>query len=229
MTAAIEPNWPLFGLQIRSQRLVLRLPTDEDLVGLIAVARAGIHPEGTMPFGVAWSTITSPAFERSFLQHQWGMRAGWSPEAWQLNLLVELDGAPIGSQSIHARDFAIHGTVDTGSWIGRAWQGRGLGTEMRLAILAFAFEGLGARVAESAAFLDNAASNRVSRKVGYEENGRGSLAPEGVARETQRFRMTVEGWRSQPRPAVEIKGLDACLAQFGVEAGARTGSAGERM
>lgn len=53
MTAAIEPNWPLFGLRIRSQRLVLRLPTDEDLVRLIAVARAGIHPEGSMPFGVA--------------------------------------------------------------------------------------------------------------------------------------------------------------------------------
>ena len=45
-------------------------------------------------------------------------------------------------------------------------------------------------VAESSAFLDNAASNGVSRSLGYEENGLGRLAPEGVARETAKFRMT---------------------------------------
>jgi RimJ/RimL family protein N-acetyltransferase len=129
--------------------------------------------------------------------------------------MAELDGLAIGAQSIHAQEFAIHRTVDTGSWIGRAWQGRGLGTEMRGAVLAFAFEGLGAQAAESSAFLDNTASNRVSRKLGYEENGRGSLAPEGVARETQRFRMTVETWRSRARPAVTIEGLEACRAWFG--------------
>ena len=56
---------------------------------------------------------------------------------------------------------------------------------MRAAVLAFAFDGLGAQVAESSAFLDNAASNAVSRALGYEENGFGSLAPQGVARDTQ--------------------------------------------
>ena len=130
--------------------------------------------------------------------------------------MVELDGVPIGSQSIHARDFAVFRTVDTGSWLGRAYQGRGLGTEMRAAVLSFAFDGLGAQVAESSGFLDNAASNRVSRKLGYEENGRGSLAPEGIARETQRFRMTAEAWRSRPRPPVTIEGLDACRELFGI-------------
>jgi RimJ/RimL family protein N-acetyltransferase len=117
-----------------------------------------------------------------------------------LNLLVELDRAPIGSQSVHADRFSVIRTIDTGSWLGRPYQGRGLGTEMRAAVLAFAFDGLGAEVAESAAFPDNAASNRVSRKLGYEENGRGRLAPEGVARETQRFRMTVDSWRSDRDP-----------------------------
>jgi len=218
MTAAaiaLADAWPLFGLRIRSQRLVMRLPTESDLLALMAVARAGIHPEGEMPFGVAWSTAASPAFERGFLQHHWGMWAHWAPEAWALNLLVELDGAPIGSQSVHAQQFSTFRTVDTGSWLGRDFQGRGLGTEMRAAVLAFAFDGLGAEVAESSAFLDNAASNRVSRKLGYEDNGRGRLAPEGIARETQRFRMTVEGWRSRPRPTVAIDGLDACRELFG--------------
>jgi len=211
----LSAAWSLFGLRIRSERLVLRLPTDDDLVELMAVAKAGIHPPGEMPFGVAWSTAPSPAFERGFLQHHWGLRASWSPESWQLNLLIELDGRPIGSQSVHATQFATMRTVDTGSWLGIAYQGQGFGREMRAAVLAFAFDGLGAQIALTEALLDNAASNGVSRSLGYEENGRGTLAPEGVARGTQRFRMTVERWRARPRPPIEIQGLDPCLAMFG--------------
>jgi RimJ/RimL family protein N-acetyltransferase len=212
---ALVDAWPLFGLRIRSDRLVMRLPTESDLLKLVAVAKAGIHPVGEMPFGIAWSTLPSPEYERGFLQHHWGMWSRFAPEAWGLNLMVELDGVPIGSQSVHADRFSVLRTVDTGSWLGRPYQGRGLGTEMRAAVLAFAFDGLGAEVAESAAFLDNAASNRVSRKLGYEDNGRGSLAPEGVARETQRFRMTLESWRSRPRPPVTLEGLEACRQMFG--------------
>jgi RimJ/RimL family protein N-acetyltransferase len=217
MTAGLDALWPLFALRIRSERLVLRLPTDNDLVRLIEVARAGIHPPDEMPFGIAWSTAASPAFELGFLQHHWGLRAAWSPESWQLNLLIEQDGEPIGSQSIHAERFAVMRTVDTGSWLGRGYQGRGFGREMREAVLALAFDGLGALVATTEAFLDNAPSNGVSRSLGYAENGRGSLAPEGVARETQRFRMTLEDWRSRPRGPVSFEGVDACLPLFGVE------------
>jgi RimJ/RimL family protein N-acetyltransferase len=209
--------WPLFGLRLRTDRLVLRLPVDGDLVRLLNLAKAGIHDPGTMPFGVAWSTVPSPAFERAFMQHHWGMRGSWSSDQWFLNLLVEWEGDPIGSQSIDATDFAVERTIHTGSWLGRAFQGRGFGKEMRSAVLGFGFDGLGARLATTEAFLDNAASNGVSRSLGYEPNGLGSLAPEGVARETQRFRMTAESWRSRPRPAVTIEGLDACRAMFGAE------------
>jgi RimJ/RimL family protein N-acetyltransferase len=215
---ALTSAWPLFGLRIRSQRLVLRLPGDDDLERLMAVAKAGIHPPDVMPFGIAWSTVPSPAWERGFLQHHWGLRARWTPDAWQLNLMIELDGAPIGSQSIHAERFSVLRSVDTGSWLGREFQGKGYGREMRAAVLAFAFDALGARLATTEAFLDNLASAGVSRSLGYEENGRGSLAPEGVARETQRFRMTEERWRSRPRSPIVIDGLDPCLSMFGVEA-----------
>jgi RimJ/RimL family protein N-acetyltransferase len=218
MTArtTIADAFPLFGLRVRSERLEFRLPTEDELLELMDVARAGIHPPGEMPFGVAWTTVPSPEFERGFLGYHWGNRAGWTPESWVLDLAVWLDGRPIGSQGMHARRFAELRTVGTGSWLGRDFQGRGYGTEMRSAILALAFDGLGAEVAESEAFLDNVASAGVSRALGYDDNGRGRLAPEGVARETQRFRMTVEGWRSRPRPPVAIEGLDACLAMFGI-------------
>ena len=207
--------WPLFGLRLRSERLILRLPTEDELIDLMALARAGIHPADEMPFGVAWSTLPSPAFERGFMQHHWSMRGTWSPEHWFLNLAVDLEGVLIGSQSIGGEGFAVHRTVATGSWLGREFQGRGYGREMRAAVLGFAFDGLRARVAETSAFLDNAASNAVSRSLGYEENGYGSLAPEGVARVTQRFRMTAEGWRARPRPPMTVEGLEACRELFG--------------
>jgi RimJ/RimL family protein N-acetyltransferase len=211
----LKSAWPVFGLRIRSEHLVLRLPTDGDLPAFIDLAKAGIHPPDEMPFGVAWSVIPSPAFERGFVQHHWLMRATWTPEAWTLNLMVEMDGRAIGTQTLAAKDFAIHRTVDTGSWLGRAYQGRGFGKEMRSAVLSLAFDGLGARFAESSAFLDNLASGGVSRALGYADNGRGALAPQGVSRETQRFRMTADDWRSRPRPAVEIDGLEACRELFG--------------
>jgi RimJ/RimL family protein N-acetyltransferase len=215
MTARLEPFWPLFALRIRTERLILRLPTDDDLAELITLAKAGIHPPDEMPFGMAWSTVPSPAFELNFLQYYWSRRAGWSAESWELNLMTELDGVVIGTQSLHADRFSVMRTVDTGSWLGLAHQGKGFGREMREAVLALAFEGLGARVATTEAFLDNAASAGVSRSLGYVENGRGALAPEGVARETQRFRMTLETWRSRPRSPVTFEGLDDCLSMVG--------------
>jgi len=217
MTAetTLTDAWPLFGLRLRTERLVLRPPTELDVLPLIALGRAGIHPPDEMPFAVAWSTTSSPEFERGFLQHFWKSRGTWSPDHWFLNFMVEWGSRPIGSQSLDAEAFTIHRTVATGSWLGLEFQGRGFGKEMRAAVLGLAFDGLGARVAESSAFLDNAASNGVSLALGYEENGFGSLAPQGVARVTQQFRMTAERWRSRPRPPLTIEGLDACREMFG--------------
>jgi RimJ/RimL family protein N-acetyltransferase len=212
---SLSDAWPLYGLRLGSERLVLRLPTDAELLTLMDIARGGIHPPEGMPFGVAWSALPSPAFERGFIQYHWGLRARWTPADWELGLMTELDGRPIGSQSVSAKEFAIHRTVATGSWLQREYQGQGFGKEMRAAILGLAFDGLGALFAETSAFLDNAPSNAVSRSLGYEENGRGSLAPYGVARETQQFRMSAEIWRSRPRPPLTIEGLDACRDMFG--------------
>lgn len=211
----LEAAWPLFGLRIRSERLVLRLPIDDDLPAMLELARAGIHPPDEMPFGFAWTDATGAAFDQGYLQHHWKWRGSWRPEEWWLNLMVEWEGRPIGAQTISGEDFAIHRIVDSGSWLGQAYQGRGFGKEMRSAVLSFAFDGLDALAATSSAFLDNAASNAVSRSLGYEEDGRGALAPRGVSRETQRFRMTLDGWRSRPRPPIRIDGLDGCREMFG--------------
>jgi hypothetical protein len=53
----VTDAWPLFGLRLPGERIVLRLPTDGEILELISLAKAGIHPVGEMPFRVAWSTI----------------------------------------------------------------------------------------------------------------------------------------------------------------------------
>jgi hypothetical protein len=62
-------------------------------------------------------------------------------------------------------------TAETGSWLSRRFQGKGIGTAMRQVICAFAFDCLDAEQITSAAYTDNPASLAVSRKCGYTENG----------------------------------------------------------
>jgi RimJ/RimL family protein N-acetyltransferase len=211
-----HPLWPLFDLRLRTERLELRLPNDDDIARLCALAKTGIHDPGEMPFAFPWTDKPSPRFEREFAQFHWGTRAQWQVDAWDLELMVVADGEPIGVQGMLARDFATYRSVGTGSWLGRKFQGRGYGKEMRGAVLALAFEGLDARVAVTEAFVDNRASAGVSRALGYRENGIGRAAPRGEPIETLRFRMTVDDWRARPRPRVEIVGLATSLELFGI-------------
>jgi len=207
--------WPLFELRVRTPRLELRLPTDEDLLSFLEVAGAGVHEPEVMPFLVSWTDLPSPEFERSFLRYMWGTRASWTPTSWHLLLGVFRDGFPLGVQELWASDFPTLRTVHSGSWLGRSCQRQGVGTEMRAAVLFLAFEGLGALAAESGAMEGNDASARVSQKLGYRANGESLVAPRGRPVVEHRFRLTREDWRRELFP-VELAGLDACLGMFGV-------------
>lgn len=90
--------WPLFDLKVRTPRLELRVPTDDDLLALLDVASAGVHDPEVMPFGVPWTDVPSPEFERSFLGFFWNARASWTTMSWRLPLAVVRDGLPIGLQ-----------------------------------------------------------------------------------------------------------------------------------
>jgi hypothetical protein len=43
----------------------------------------------------------------------------------------------------------------------------------------------------------------------------------GVARVTQKFRMTAEGWHSRPRPPLAVEGLDGIRDMFGAASAER--------
>lgn len=207
--------WPLFDLRLRTGRLELRLPTDSELAELLEIARGGIHDPAEMPFGIAWTDQPSPLFERGFMQYHWGTRSQWSVDKWTLDLGVWADGRLVGTQGVGAANFAVLRTVHTGSWLGREFQGQGIGKEMRSAVLAFSFDHLGAEWATSGAFADNPASSAVSRALGYVEDGRDRLAPRGEVKELTRFLMTLDQWRSRERPAIAVEGFDECRELFG--------------
>ena len=75
------------------------------------------------------------------------------------------DGQLVGSQGFSTRDFLITRIGETGSWLGREFHGRGIGTAMRKVICAFIFDHLGAEFITSSAYADNPASLGVSRKM----------------------------------------------------------------
>jgi RimJ/RimL family protein N-acetyltransferase len=206
--------WPLFDLRLRTPRLELRLPTDDDLLELARVASEGVVEEGRTFFTVPWHELPSPALERQFLLHWWSVRGSWNPADWNLGFAIVADGRPIGMQDLMARKFAVRKTVVTASWLGRAYQGRGYGTEMRAAVLSLAFDGLGAELAESGYFEGNAASARVSAKLGYVANGEEvwGVGPERIVE--HRLKIGRDGWQRDAVP-VAIDGLEPCLELFG--------------
>jgi RimJ/RimL family protein N-acetyltransferase len=208
-------HWPLFGLRLRTPRLELRLPGTDELDALAQLAADGVHDPGWTPFIVPWTDLPPAGRARSVMQFHWRTLADWAPQDWILQLVVFLDGAVAGTQSLMARDLAIVGEVSTGSWLGRRYQGQGIGTEMRAAVLDLAFTGLGAASAVSGAIVGNAASVGVSRKLGYQPNGLHRIRVRDAGGVEQRFALDRDRWEQHRAVPVEISGLEPCLPQFG--------------
>jgi RimJ/RimL family protein N-acetyltransferase len=185
-----HPYWPLFDLVVRTPRLTLRYLDDELAVALATLAAAGIHDPDTMPFADPWTDVPPPALERNALRFYWQTRAETSPNSWDLLFGVFAGDDVVGSTSIGAKGFQVTRTFETGSWLGRRFQGRGLGTEMRIATLHLGFLGLDALEARTGAFEDNLASLGVTRKLGYEQNGVAVHDRRGARARSHRFLMT---------------------------------------
>jgi RimJ/RimL family protein N-acetyltransferase len=211
-----HPYWPLFGLRVETPRLELCYPDDDMLPELLAAADAGIHDSDDSPFNINWTTGPEPERGRRSLQHWWRERAEWGPESWRLTMAVVADGRILGAQDLTATEFPRRKSVQTGSWLTRSAQGRGLGKEMRTAILHLAFDGLGALEAHSRAFTMNPASIAVSRAVGYEDNGESIDLRGDVPDCSLHFRLSRERWDERRRDDILVVGLAACLPMFGL-------------
>ena len=161
---------PLLGLRITAGPVELRGVTDDLLGPLAELAIKGVHDPDFMPFFVPWSI----GGRRDAEEH------GAVPLGAARQLLAGAVGhgpgrvlrRPAGRVAgVQRRDFLVTRIGETGSWLGREFHGRGIGTAMRKVICAFIFDYLGAEFITSSAYTDNPASLGVSRKCGYRENG----------------------------------------------------------
>ncbi len=213
VSALVDAVDLLAGLALETPRLLLRLPDAVEIDELASLAEAGIHPPDHMPFATPWTDAAgTPAFRAEAVAHHAAARASWTPDDWVLLLAVFVDGSPIGIQDLRGKVADGTLTVETGSWLGERFQGRGYGTEMRAAVLELAFTALGAVSATSGWIDGSVASRRVSDKLGYEEVERREVRPRGDPVTEHVVRIDRERWRS-PVP-VTISGLAGCRHLF---------------
>ena len=161
---------PLLALRITAGPVELRGITD-DLLGPLADLATDIHDADFMPFGFPWSLTPAADMPRNVAQYHWGKRASFSPAQWNADFAVFFDGELVGAQGFATKDYLVTRAGETGSWLNRRFQGRGIGTAMRQVICAFLFDHVDAQYITSTAFHDNPASLAVSMKTGYTDNG----------------------------------------------------------
>lgn len=203
-----EEIWPFAGLRVVSDDLELRYLDDELLLRLAALAGQGVHEPDAMPFLTPWTRGTPLEVARSVAAYQWRNRVEASADKLTVELAVVRGGEVLGIQGFYAGPFAVTRTAETGSWLGLRFHGQGVGTRMRRLVLHLLFEGLGAHDVTTSAFADNAPSNGVTRRLGYEPNGVDVVAREGKPALSKRYRLTREAWAAQTdRPEVELHGV----------------------
>lgn len=212
-----HPFWPIFDLVVRTPQLELRAIDDDVALQLTELAAAGVHDPALMPFAVEWTDVDPPQLQRNMLQYYWHCRAALSPAAWSLNLATFVDGELVGTTGLLTQHFPVLRTFETGSWLGRAHQGRGIGTEMRIATLHLGFLGFGGRVATTSAFDDNPASLGVTGKLGYTPNGALGKVRRGLPARSLQFSMDLDHFAaSVRRDDVELIGVAPCCELLGI-------------
>ncbi|MFC8734009.1 GNAT family N-acetyltransferase [Luteimicrobium sp. NPDC057192] len=211
--------WPFAGLRVVSGDLELRYLDDDLLLRLAVLAGQGVHEPDAMPFLTPWTRGTPLEVARSVAAYQWRNRAEASPDKLGIELAVVRDGEVLGIQGFYAGKFAVTRTAETGSWLGLRFHGQGVGTRMRRVILHLLFAGLDAHEVTTSAFADNAPSNGVTRRIGYEPNGVDVVAREGKPVESNRYRLTREVWEAQAdRPDVQLHGVEPVRRFLGLDA-----------
>lgn len=211
--------YPPLQVAVTTPRLRLRGATDDLLARLLPVVRDGVVQDDELPFDDPMSLYDdNPSREWRWLRAIWAARARTEPNWWRLCFVVEVDDHVVGVQDLIATDFPAFGGVETFSWLAPAARGRGLGREMRTAILHLAFAGFGAREATSEAFVDNAASNAISQALGYEPNGFGWATRRGTAARLRRWTLATKAWERTRRSDITFEGVEACRPVLGIPA-----------
>lgn len=195
-------SWPPHELVLRTPRLTLCGLTEQLALELAEVLPPDVELDPALTLGDRAVGVLQ-AYSRTV--------ATWSREDWVLPFAVRADERLVGLQGLEGRQFAVRREVETHSWLVPAARGRGIGREMRAAVLALAFGPLGATRAVTEAWEDNGPSLGVSRSLGYVPNGTQVVLRDGVPDVMVRMVLT-----DPDLPPVEVTGLEPCLPLLGL-------------
>ena len=223
----IVPTVSLYAplnVRVATPRLELRGATDELLEALAPLVAAGKATADPPPWDdpSAFYEPDPDVRVRRWMQSVWRGRGTVRPDAWRLYFVVVVDGEPIGQQDLIGNEFDSFGTVESTSWVSSDVRRRGIGSEMRSAILHLAFDGLGAVEAHSEGAVDNAGSNTVSERLGYERNGMAWATHQDKPVLGQRWRLDRAGWQERRRDDITMSGVAECRQALGIEPGTTT-------
>jgi RimJ/RimL family protein N-acetyltransferase len=207
-------NYPLLDVRVTTPTLELHGATDELLDQLADLVRSGMTHAEPAPYDDPMSFYEPDPDLRvaTWLRSIWRGRGKVEPDSWRLYFVVMVDGRPVGEQTLTGVNFPALGTVSTFFWVSADQRGRGIGHDMREAVLHLAFDGLGAKEAASDAFVDNRGSNAISRGLGYEPNGYDWATRRGEPGLLNRWRLTRDNWEPRRRNDIQLHNLEACHA-----------------
>ena len=144
-------------MQIKTQRLLLRLPALADAARVALLA-------GDYDIARMTAMIPHPYSEEAAAQWLAGALEGEEGTIF----MIERDGTLVGCTGYRAFD-EEHGEL--GYWIGKSYWGRGYATEAVRAAIAHAFDADGFAYLKAGHFVDNPASERLLGKLGFEPSG----------------------------------------------------------
>ena len=215
----LEHVWPLHGIRLRTAELVLTVMTEADLPEIAEVMPPDLELN---PHATTYAALDVAANRRAIVaQGYWRALGMWSPDDWALPFVVRLEGRIVGGQWLEGPDYRADRTVDSPSWLVGSARGRGLGKQMRAAVLALAFGSLGAEAAISSAVVDNGASLGVSYALGYRDTHTSVLEHSGER--LQHVRLGRADWeRSDRALGVSVEGVEPALPLFDLRTGSPT-------
>lgn len=212
--------WPPFGLTIRASDTThpgveLRVMRDEDIAAIAGVAPEDIYGADIPDYAFPWlfnPRMNTPAAAAQF---RWTNRAQLRPEKWSLDFIVRdaHSGEILGTIDARAEDFARTREIATGSWVFHRFQGQGVGTLIRHAVVAFGLDYLGAQAMSTSWVAQNEASARVSQKLGYQvvSEGEEKAGPQNSSQRHVTARVAAYNYKRPDDLCVEVSGLSQQL------------------
>lgn len=163
----LSGRWPGKGTLITERNVSLAWIDDEILGQLAVLAGEGIFPRPYPSYAFPWAQGDAETVRKNVIEYQRGVRTTCGPEKWRLEQAVIVDKQPVGVVGIGAEDWQDRKVGVSGSWLGRRYQGRGIGSTAAVALLRVFFERLGGEEARRIVYPENTASLRVGEKLGY--------------------------------------------------------------